>query len=287
MPSMSPGDHTPLRLRESPFTLLRQALGSPEMMAIKLDRLVTGLRAYADTAELDTRLRRLHEKGLIEQIPNRVQLVVGGIDMLRFWISPAAADYYEKRGINYAFHQLLRLLDDPRSMMNPVGLLNSCDGIIGHLLQVVHANPDYDLQLLEMFEDGLGQLEQELVQMLDGSHPRHASISAIVEEPDYHGKLLDYVRAWRRGSPLPPMLRENVEKNEAFRELERTFGTLTGSMRYFNRLPASPLAAVRHLLRTKSFPSQLAESALSVQRGATSPEHKGPGKPHNPRVRAA
>jgi hypothetical protein len=257
------------RLKASPWQLLRQALGSPELAAAKLERLLEGLRAYADTAELDARLWRLFQKGIVEEIPSRVQLVIGGIDMLRFWISPAAADYYERRGINFAFHQLLRLLDDPRSMMNPVGLLNSRDGIIGHLMQVVHANPDYDLQLLEMFEDGLEALERELEEMLAGTHPRAASISAIVEEPDYHGRLLAYVRAWQRGQPLPPMLRENVEKNLAFRELERTFGTLTNSMRYFRRLPSSPLGGVIHLLRVKDFPRRFAALDEDVRRGAT------------------
>ena len=69
--------------------------------------------------------------------------------MLRFWISPNAADYYRSRGIGYGLHQVLRVLDDPLSMTNPLGFLSERDVVVGHLMQVVHANPVYDLELLE------------------------------------------------------------------------------------------------------------------------------------------
>ena len=38
-------------------------------------------------------------------------------------ISPAAADYYQSQGLSYAFHQLLRFLDEPASLSDPIGLL--------------------------------------------------------------------------------------------------------------------------------------------------------------------
>ena len=82
------------------------------------------------------------------------QLFAGAIDMLRFWISPASADYYRSIGIDYAFHQVLRFLDEPASLGDPIGLFSTRDAIIGHLMQVVHANPRYDLELLLM-HDGI------------------------------------------------------------------------------------------------------------------------------------
>jgi hypothetical protein len=131
-------------------------------------------------------------------------------------------------------------------------------------MQVVHANPDYDLQLLEMFADGVESLERQLEQMLAGTHPRAASIGAIVEEPDYHGRLLDYVRTWRRDrASVRPMLRSNVAANPALQPMERTFGTLTEAMRYFCRLPRRPLAAARHLLGVRSFPYHLGADAAA------------------------
>jgi hypothetical protein len=180
-------------------------------------------------------------------------MVVGSVDMLRFWISPASAQYYRQIGIDYGFHQLLRFLDEPASLADPVGFFSTREGIIGHLMQVVHANPVYDLQLLRMFDDGLDGLEAELEAMLAGTHPRAGSIGAIVEEPDYHARLLAFVRAWRRDPSVPPMLRSNIEAG-GFGPIERTFGNLPGAMRYFRSLPGDAVGAARHLLTVRAFP---------------------------------
>jgi len=253
-------DPTPARLRESPLTLMKQAAGTPAEMAAKLRRLASTLAGYAKPAALDERLQRLQRIGYVDEPPSRLQLVIGSNDMLRFWIVPAAEDYYREKGISFAMHQVLRILDEPASMVDPTGFLSTVDNIVGHLMQVVHANPEYDLQLLESHEGGLEALEAQLVQMLEGTHPRARSIGAIVEEPEYHGRLLDYVRAYRRGERGTPPLRSNIE-GERFAALERTFGTLPAAMRYFSRLPNTPLGGARHWLLVKEFPMQLAEPA--------------------------
>ncbi len=214
----------------------------------KLARLGRVLAGYSSSRRLDARLARLHARGHIESVPTRVQLAVGGWDMLRFFIQPAAADYYETKHIDFAFHQVLRFLDEPASLTDPVGLFSSRDGIIGHLMQVVHANPVYDLQLLDMFDDGLDALELQLSSMIAGTHPRARSIGAIIEEPDYHERLLEFVRAWRRDPTIPPMLRSNLESNARFRDLEATFGTMTNAMKYFCTMPTSIAGALRHAL---------------------------------------
>jgi hypothetical protein len=185
--------------------------------------------------------------------------VVGSIDMLRFWISPAAADYYARRGIGDGFHQLLRFLEEPASLTDPVGFFSTRDGIIGHLMQVVHANPVYDLQLLGMFDDGIEELERQLEAMLSGTHPRAATIAAIVEEADYHAHLLEFVRAWRADPTVAPLLRDNVAESAAFSDIERTFGSLTTAMRYFCRLPRTPREAAEHLWTVRAFPAHLAD----------------------------
>jgi hypothetical protein len=222
-------------------------------MAEKLQRLASAIAAYADGPALDARLARLEALGHVPAAPTRVQLVVGAIDMLRFWINPAAADYYRDRGIGYGLHQVLRILDEPASMIDPVGFLSTRDNIIGHLMQVVHANPIYDLQLLESHEDGLESLESQLEQMLDGTHPRARSIGAIVEEPDYHARLLAFVRAYREAPDAPAPLRQNVEDKPRFQELDRTFGSLPAAMRYFATLPRTPLGAALHLVTVRRF----------------------------------
>ena len=142
----------------SRWRLLRDAAGTPRQLAGKVGSLLRGLWAYLNHAETHRRLVRLQSLGHIDRIPSRLQRLVGSIDMLRFWISPNAADYYASRGIGYGFHQLLRVLDDPLSMTDPLGFLSDRDVIIGHLMQVVHANPVYDLQLLESYDGGLDEL---------------------------------------------------------------------------------------------------------------------------------
>lgn len=240
------------RLRERPLRLVVQAIGSPAQAREKSRRLRAGLAAYRDRRGLTERLERLRALGYIETVPSRLQLALGAIDMLRFWIVPAAEDYYKQKGIDFRFHQLLRFLDDPASLVDPIGLLSTPEVIVGHLMQVVHANPRYDLELLESWDDGLARLEDELVAMLAGTHPRAASIGAIVEEPGYHARLLEYVRAYRRDHAAPAPLRVNVAAGR-FADVERTFGSLPSAFRYFARLPDGVAGALAHLVRVRRF----------------------------------
>jgi hypothetical protein len=251
------------RKRQPPLELLGRALGPPSGLPGKARRLAAIIAGYGRGGELERRLARLSSIGIVDVNPTRVQMAVGAIDMLRFWISPAAADYYEQQQIDYSFHQVLRFLDEPASLVDPVGFFSTRDGIIGHLMQVVHANPVYDFQLLSIFEDGLDELEKQLKQMLVGNHPRAESIGAIVEEPDYHERLLEFLQRWRADPTIPPLLRSNVGTDSRFTPIERTFGSLTGAMRYFSRMPSSPREGVRHLLSVHTFPVELAEPAPS------------------------
>jgi hypothetical protein len=261
------------RTTKSPWTLIRNAAGPATVWPRKLKDLTRALAAYGDGAGLDERLERLRALGYIERVPTRLQLVVGAIDMLRFWISPAADDYYRSRGIGFAFHQLLRVLDDPSSMVDPTGFLSTRDNIIGHLMQIVHANPAYDLQLLESHEGGLEELERQIEAMLEGTHARAASIGAIVEEPDYHPRLLRYVRDYRVNRDADAPLRDNVAKDPHWQRLVRTFGTLPSAMAYFANLPDAPLAAAIHLLTVRDFPHHLSPAS----------EPRGPEAPHQAR----
>ncbi len=249
------------RRKASPWQLVKQAAGGPRDLIEKFGRLGRTLRGYRDRDELRRKLERLQAIGVIEEIPTNVQLFAGAVDMLRFWISPAAAEYYASIGIGYGFHQVLRFLDEPSSVVDPVGFYSSRDGIIGHLMQVVHANPRYDFELLSMYEDGLEQLEKQIEMMLQGTHPRAASIGAVVEEPDYHARLLDYTRSFRKNPETAPPIRANVANNPHWVDIERTFGSLKTSMRYCCRLPKEPADALHHLMMVTSFPKQWAEPA--------------------------
>ena len=249
------------RLTESPLRLVRRAIGTRRDAHDKLRRLARALAAYRDRDALDRRLARLATLGHVDRVPTPVQMAVGSIDMLRFWISPAAAEYYTERRIGYAFHQVLRILEEPASMVDPTGLLAERDVIIDHLLQVVHANPAYDLQLLDAHEDGLAALEEQTRQAIRGAHPKSAQLWATIEDASYYERLLGYVRAYRDDPRARAPIRSNVAASARWAPIERTFGTLPAAIRYFCRMPTSPLSGALHLLTVRAFPLGLAEPA--------------------------
>lgn len=261
---------TTARTSASPARLLAAAIGGPAQWRDKLVRIAGTLAIQLDRREIRRRLERLKERGYLDTIPTGGQLLAGGLDMLAFFIVPGAEDYYQTRGIDFRFHQVLRFLDDPVSVMDPVGLFSRRDTIIGHLMQVTHANPVYDLQVLDMFDDGLDRLEAELAQMIAGTHPRAGTIGAVVEDATYHARLLDYVRTYRRNPAAPHLLREqgSARSSPEFRLAEHTFGTLPAFMRYANRLPRSPRALWRHVRRNSIDPAYCdAEPAAAYRAG--------------------
>ena len=255
------GEARSLRQTASSWELLRAAVGGPAEIVGKLGRLGRTLALYVDGAEIERRLATLEAKGFIERRPNRSQIFFGGLDMLRFVIEPASRDYYRQKGISFGFHQLLRFLDDPVSLVDPTGFLSDRDTIIGHVMQVVHLNPVYDLQVIQMFDGGLDELERQVAAMVDGTHPRRRTIGAICEDPDYHGRLLDYVRRFREDPATPPPVREEqtLRADPCFRAAERTFATLPGYIRYCNRLPGDFSTLLGRARSLDAFPVELAE----------------------------
>ena len=247
---------TTARKTQPPLALVRQALGGPRQVRDKSARIAATLRLWRQPAELDRRLQRLERAGWIDRRPTRVQLAVGALDMVRFVIEPGARDYYTTQGLNFNFHQILRFLDDPLALIDPSGFLSERDSIIGHVMQVVHLNPVYDLQLLMMFDDGLAQLESQLVAVLDGTHPRAQTIGAVVEDPDYHARLLAYVRRWRADPTTPDLVRteQPLRRDPHFAAAERQFASMPGYIAWCHMLPTSVAGGVRHLLTVRQFP---------------------------------
>ncbi len=243
-------------MTQSAWSLIRTAVGGPEQLRGKAARFGRTLRLYVDGKEIERRLSVLEAKGWVERRPNRWQLLFGGVDMLRFVIEPAARDYYAQKGISFGFHQLLRVLDDPVSMLDPTGFLSDRDTIVGHLMQVVHLNPIYDLQLMEVFPNGLEDLEQQVLSMVEGTHPRRQTIGAIVEDPEYHSRLLDYVRRYRADPDAAPPVRQeqSLRVDERFRRAEQTFATLPGFLRYCGALPTRFGPLLRRYRRVQDFP---------------------------------
>jgi hypothetical protein len=244
------------RTQAGALTLLRGALGGPRQLLGKGRRLMATARLLLRPDEVERRLDSLAASGLISTRPTRLQLLFGGIDMLRFLIEPAARDYYRQQGISFGFHQLLRVLDDPVSMLDPTGFLSARDTIVGHLMQVVHLDPIYDLQLLQCFPDGLDELEEQLEAMIAGTHPRAGTIGAIIEDAAYHSRLLDYVRRYRRDPAASRMPRpQSLRDDQSFAAAERTFATLPGFIDYCATLPTELVPLVRRMAALRAFPS--------------------------------
>lgn len=255
------------RLQQYPLRLMLRAIGRPSVILNKSWRLAVTLFNTFYLPNQKKRLQRLKDIGFIEQIPSQKQLWFGAYDALRFFISPGAASYYETKKINFTFHQVLRFLNDPSGIADPVGIRVPRDTIICHLLEVVHANPVYDLQLLDQFEDGLAEMEKQTAQMLDKTHVRYDSIMAITEDKNYHAHLLQYVKQYRENPAAKQMVRASglARNNPYFLLAECTFGTLPASFRYFNRLPNNFAALWKHATTEKTIQPKYCDAWIVEQ----------------------
>lgn len=241
------------RLKQNPIQLIFRAIGNPSVIINKIGRLATTVFNTFYLPNQNKRLKRLLDIGFLEKIPSQKQLWFGAYDALRFFISPGAASYYKTKKINFTFHQILRFLNDPSGIADPIGIRVPRDTIICHLLEVVHANPVYDLQLLDQFEDGLAEMEKQTAQVLSKTHVRYNSIMAITEDKNYHQRLLDYVKIYRANPAAKQMVRASglARNNPYFLLAECTFGTLPSSFRYFNRLPNNFSELWKHAIQEK------------------------------------
>jgi len=242
------------RLKERPFKLILRAIGGPSLIINKTGRLAVTLFNTFYIPAQHKRMERLKQIGFIDTVPSQKQLWFGAYDMLRYFISPGAASYYKTKGINFTFHQILRLLNDPSGIADPIGIRVPRNTIICHLLEVVHANPVYDLQLLDQFKDGLEEMQKQTAQMLNGTHPRYNSITAITEDKNYYRELYNYVLRYRQNPAEKQLIRASgtIRQDPYFLLAECMFGTLPSAFRYFNRLPNQWAALIKHARNQKA-----------------------------------
>ena len=267
------------RLKESPVKLMLRALGGPKEVALKFWRMAESIALIFNLPESNRRLRKFQELGYCDELPNHAQLIVGSFDQLRFYIVPAAYDFYDSIGINFNFHQVLRVLDDPVAVMDPIGIRTSKNGIIGHLLQVVHTSPLYDLQLLRMWDDGLDEMEKQTRQMIDGTHPRFKQISAVNEDPRYFVRLLDFIRRYKVSldENEPFERRSGVAQYEfMFLLAEYQFRSLPGFLRYAGRLPKTTTELSRHYRTSKILDFRLCDADVCRRAARDAKAHGRP-----------
>lgn len=250
------------RLKQKPCKLALRALGSPIIVANKIGRFLITIFNTFYSPNQKKRLQRLKDIGFIDQIPSQKQLWFGSYDMFRYFIVPGAASYYKTKQINFKFHIFLRFLNDPSGLADPIGIRAPKDTIIGHLLEVVHANPVYDLQLLDQFDDGLDEVEKQTFQMINKTHPRYKSISAIIEDEKYYSELYEYIQKYRKNPAEPQLIRASgdARKDDNFIIAEAMFGTLPSAFRYFNRLPNDYKALIKHARNSKAIDLNLVDT---------------------------
>lgn len=228
------------------------ALGPWAQLEGKVREAGQTLRTLLDGRERDRRCAQLRRAGLAGERPTDWQLVLAAHHMLVGFLLPSNREFYVAYGRSHWWAQVLRALDDPRAVMDPIGLGVDRDAIVSHLVQVVHASAGYDVALLGMFEDGLEALRHQLEQLVAGTHPRQAAIEALVERPDYHRALLAALERFER-DPDEHWRVDTVDAprgcEERFEWGVERFGTPGRLFAYGRTLPPTPWASLRAWVR--------------------------------------
>lgn len=247
---------TGLNVRSTLSTRLaeaRRAAGTRAEVAQKAREVVSTARLLLSRAERDERIGRLQAAGLVGERPTDWQLVLGAYHMMFGYILPSNLEFYEHYQASgeiqgHWWHQILRVIDAPTTMMDPIGLGISEHTLLTHIVQVVHASVGYDVALMLMFEDGLAHLRHELELVVAGEHPRQDVIVAMLERQDYPQALLDALERFE-ADPDTHWRVSTVPAPEGCDELFDwgidMFGTPGRLMAYARTLPATPWASLK------------------------------------------
>lgn len=231
---------------------LREAAGGPRELVSKAGAVARTARALFSRRERTARIQRLQRLGLVGERPSDWQLVQAAHHMMFGYILPSNKEFYEHYAQSNWWHQVIRTVDAPETMMDPIGLGIAESTLITHLVQVVHASAGYDVALLGMFEDGLSHLRAELQAVIAGTHPRQAVVERLLEHPDYPRLLLEALDRFE-ADPSTHWRVDTVAAPEGCDALfdwgiER-FGTPGRLFAYALELPPTPLASARAWVR--------------------------------------
>jgi len=224
---------------------LRSATGSLSDLRRKASDAWRTVHTLLDAQERNDRYARLQAAGQAGPRPTDWQLMLGASHMMMGYILPSNVEFYEAYELPHWWSQLIRVLDEPSAMMDPIGLAISRDMVISHLVQVVHSSAGYDVALLMMFDDGIDELKRQLQLLCAGEHPRQEALDAIVERPEYHQRLLAAVERFE-ADPVREWRVDTFEAPEGCHELYdwgiETFGSPARLFEYCRRLPETPSA---------------------------------------------
>ncbi len=184
----------PAWLGRSRWALCMDVVGGWRQNRDKIVDVLRMLSAVLRPAVVLQRLDRLRALGHCEARPTLSQLLVAARDQLSFSLGADTKAFYRAQGIPWTFHNVRRFFAYPTTMMDPVGLFSSHHAIIQHVLQTFHRHATYDLVLLRGHQGGLEDIDRQLEQLAQGTHPHQRSLDSLVEDGSYHERLRRDVR---------------------------------------------------------------------------------------------
>ena len=188
------------------------------------------------------RVQRLKDLGYSEHVPSISQMLVAGRDQILIGATDETKEFYESQGIPWAFHNFRRFLQDPSTMLDPIGVLAHRDSIINHVLQTFHRHPVYDWGLLHAHENGVEEFDRQLKQFLKGDHLHQRALESLIEDGSYHDRLVWQWEAFKEnpylaGNAIP----ENLVDDPYTMMAMDQFKDIRGFMAYASRLNVGPL----------------------------------------------
>ena len=187
------------------------------------------------------RVKRLRELGYSEHIPTRCQMLLAGRDQILIGATDETKIFYKNQGIPWFFHNFRRFLQDPSTMLDPIGLLAHRDSIINHVFQTFHRHPVYDWGLLHAHQDGFDAFEKQLKELNEGTHLHQRAFESLIEDGGYHDKLAGQWETFKKDPLMPasPIPKDLVEDPYTMVAMDQ-FKDIRGFMAYASRLNTGP-----------------------------------------------
>ncbi len=247
----------PFRFSKSKTQLLLDVWGQqPETRRAKLGRVIRVLQNISDFQLVRQRLQMMADHGVTPEPPPLPKIYAGGLIMLFGVIIPDNRLYCASvgiKGLNFYFHLLLRFIQEPASLMDPIGLfLPDLFVLAHHLLQDTHREIRYDLELTRMFgPQYLTWLRIYLETIIHGKHVERDMYLACYQDADYPEKLLEHIDAYiadGEAAPLWPRQGTRSYINSRGEDMGERTRTIPELFKWCGSLPDSRWALLRYTL---------------------------------------
>lgn len=229
----------PAWLGRSKLSLFYDVIGGPRQNYHKLKNVFSLLYNISFSKEPERRLERLKDLGHIDVIPTQSQMIVSAYDQIMYTATEDTRLFYKRQQIPWNFHILRRIISDPSTLMDPIGIYSPRDTIINHILQTYHRHPVYDLVLLRAHKNGIEELEKQLDKILTGKHIHQKALTSLMEDDNAYERLYWQVKEFKQNPYLSPLpLKEGLAKDPILMIAMAQFTDLRGFTNYASRVSA-------------------------------------------------